>query len=323
MKQNQHKVPRVYLRKFGYKSPNNQWKVSVIRQGDFFTRQKSIESFTAETNFFDIQSDDVEIRKAFENLNCDLENEYNRILKDIEKDGKLSDKSYVYLMTLVANLICRSDLWRGKILFLLNSKHKTAFLHFTIGHISKSKEEFIGLPEEPFFKALIEMPAEEAVNRVLIFFADHILFRLKEFEIVIIKSQPDKPWVTSTNPIVTHNRVNFRKREQFTGDSEFYFPLSPEYLAYIHYKGSSDKKNKLRHFPTNVVQIATPKENINLQKILLNNPSEYIIFPGEFNHKSEIGFKLKVIRLFNKIRWQLFDSIIYLKIWFLHGLLRR
>lgn len=55
-KQNQHKLPQVYMREFGY-DYKGQKKVSVLKIGEKFIRQKSIESFLSETNIFKIKSE--------------------------------------------------------------------------------------------------------------------------------------------------------------------------------------------------------------------------------------------------------------------------
>jgi len=85
----QHKIPRVYLRQFGYHY-NNQWKISVLQQCETFVRQKSIESFLAETNIFDVESNVHDTPRLFEEFNCDIENNYNNIISDLDTQGKLS-----------------------------------------------------------------------------------------------------------------------------------------------------------------------------------------------------------------------------------------
>ena len=282
--QDQHKIPQVYLKKFGYQD-NGQWLLSVIKHGEKFTRQKSIKSFTIATNIFDIDSDDPRIPRMFEGLNCDLENEYNNILNDLDTKNNLSEKSYAFLIQIIANLIVRSDYWRDWVLGILNHENKEGFLRAILGHHCKDKEEFSKISERPFFRILADSPPDEVINRVLIHFIDHFLLRLWYFEIVIIKSQDGKPWYTSTNPVVVHNRVgpfNIFKKE-----SEIYFPISPTYLAYVHHKDSEDKENPLRAYETNKIHTATDEQNENLQKTIISNPCDYCIIAGEFDYRAE------------------------------------
>jgi hypothetical protein len=284
-KQAQHKIPQVYLKKFGYKDINNQWRISVISRDEQFTRQKSIESFHAETNLFDIESDDPRIPRMFEQLNCDLETEYNNIIKELEDDGTLSHKSYAFLLQLIANLIVRSDHWRDWILGMLAHETKENFLQIIMGHHCKDYADFQNIKQQPFFRTVADSEPTEVVNRVLLYFIDHLMLRLWNYEITFIQSQDEKPWFTSTNPVVVHNRT--RHIEIFAKDSEIYFPLSPRYLAYVHYKGSDDKANPLRNLATNKIHLATNEQNVDLQNTIMANPSAFVLIAGEFKYRRE------------------------------------
>lgn len=278
--QDQHKIPQVYLRKFGYVDPHQRERISVIHKDEKYTRQKNIESFYAPTNIFDIKSDDPRIPRMFEQLNCDLENEYNNIVGELEASGTLSNKSYAYLLQLIANLIVRSDFWREWVLGMLEHQDKENFLQVVLGHHCKDSNEFMNIKNQPFFRILADSPPIDVVNRVLIYFIDHLMLRLWHYEITFIQSQADKPWFTSTNPVVVHNRTG--RFEIFAKESEIYFPLSPSFLAYAHYKGSEDTENPLRTLETNKTHKATDEQNENLQKIIMNNTADFLIIAGEF-----------------------------------------
>ncbi|MDP3435110.1 MAG: DUF4238 domain-containing protein [Bacteroidota bacterium] len=284
-KQNQHKIPQVYLKQFGYLDMNNQWRISAIRRGEKFTRQKSIESFYSVTSIFDVESDDPIIPRMFEQLNCDLETEYNNIIAELESDGTLSNKSYAYLLQLIADLIVRSDYWRDWILDMLNNENKENFLQLILGHHCEDFAEFKNIKQQPFFRILSESPPSEIVNRVLIYFIDHLMLRLWQYDITFIQSQKYKPWFTSTNPVVIHNRTE--NNEILAKESELYFPLSPKFLAYVHFKDSKDKENQLRYLTTNKIHIATDEQNSNLQNTIMKNPSDFVIFAGEFKYRME------------------------------------
>ena len=283
--QNQHKIPQVYLKTFGYVNQNEQWMVSVIKRGENFTRQKSIGSFASATNIFDIESDDPRIPRMFEHLNGDLETEYNNIVTELEDDGRLSNKSESYLIMLVANLIVRSDYWREVISGLLETDAKENFLQIILGHHCKDEEEFGRIRELEFFIVLAELPSAESINRVLIYFIDHLLLRLEHYEITFIQSQEDKPWFTSTNPVVVHNRT--APHEILTKESELYFPLTPDFLVYMHYKGSDDQTNVLRSYASNTVTLASDDQNAELQHFILDNDVEYVVFAGESHFRRE------------------------------------
>jgi hypothetical protein len=281
--QDQHKIPQVYLKKFGYEE-KGQWKVSVIKNGEKFTRQKSIGSFTAITNVFDIDSDDPRIPRMFERLNCDIENEYNNIVADIETNKKLSEKSYAFLLQLIANLIVRSDVWRDWALGLLKHENKQSFLKSILAHHCKDEEELMRIEERPFYRILVESKPEDVLNRVLIYFIDYFLIRLWHYEIVIIESQFKKPWFTTTNPVI----LNLKPKpfDIFSKESEIYFPLTPKHLLYLHHKDSLDKENELRQFETNRIYVATDDQTDKFQKLIISNMAEYVIIEGQFKYKA-------------------------------------
>ncbi|WP_426672019.1 DUF4238 domain-containing protein [Mucilaginibacter sp. McL0603] len=279
--QDQHKIPQVYLKKFGYLNDNNQWKVSVLSRTENFSREKSIGSFTIAANVFDIDSDDPRIIRMFEKLNGELENEYNTIIAELQNAGTLSDNSYAYLLQLIGNLIVRSDYWRETISDLLNTDARETFLTVIIAHHTKRYDELMEFKKQDFFQVMLHSPVNDIINKALLFFLDHLMERLWHFEIVIIQSQDVKPWWTSTNPVVVHNRT--AKFEFFGKDSEIYFPLSPTYLAYLHYPGSGDKGNQLRSLEHNTIHQANDEQNAELQHLILDNFAEFVIFAGRVN----------------------------------------
>lgn len=279
VRQNQHRVPRVYLKMFGYRNLNQQWMVSVMKQGERFTRQKSIGSFTAEVNLFDIDSDDPRIRRMFERINGDLETTYPVIMRELAQQNSLTERSVAYLLQLVANLIVRTDNWRDQILELLNSDVNERFLKSVVGHLCRDQAEFDRIEELDFYRILVDLTPAENINRVLLYFIDHLLVRLEHFDIVFLRSTPEKPWFTSTDPVVVHNRTH--QYELFAAESEFYFPLSPELVAYFHFQGSADRENLFRTYQHNTIQQLNDEQIIALNRQIIDNVTNYLIFPGE------------------------------------------
>ncbi|MCY0970274.1 DUF4238 domain-containing protein [Chryseobacterium wangxinyae] len=277
--QSQHKVSQVYLKQFGYLN-GNQWKVSVLQVGGKFTQQKSIKSFLAETNLFDINSEVPEIERIFEELNSKIENEYLNILNDLDKEQKLSEKSHAVLIQLICNFISRSDIWRTRILYLLHTDAKENLLKIICAKWAKSLEE---LEQKEFFQFLLSSNPEIIVNRVLLLFSYYLLQRLAYYEVVILKSQEKKPWFTSDNPVLFKNEVG--RFEMVKKESEIYLPLNGKYLIYLHNKDSSDKVNKLRLFETNKVAHANDDQNWDITQMLMRNAHNYVIFDCQLIYK--------------------------------------
>ena len=279
IKQSQHKVPQVYLKQFGYRF-KQQHKVSVLKIEESFIRRKSIESFLAKTNIFDIQSELPEVERLFEQLNCDIENEYPDIISDLENKRTLNEKSYAVLLQLIPNFIARSDRWRLMIYSLLKSDVRTNFLKIICAHRADSFED---LETKDFYRIMADKPAKEIINRALLLFTEYLLKRIRYFDIVILQSQKGKSWFTSDNPVIVENRT--AKFEIMTKDSEIYFPINPQFLAYLHFKDADDKENELRSLETNVVNRASDQKKSDLQQLIMRNAHNYVIFPGEFQYR--------------------------------------
>lgn len=277
-KQNQHKVPQVYLKQFGYKF-HQQDKVSVLKLGEKFTRQKSIESFLAESNLYDIDSENPEIERIFERLNCDIENEYSDITSDLENERTLSKKSYAVLLQLIPNFIARSDNWRSFVYHILESDAKENFLKVICAHLVDNFEDLEG---KDFFRVMVDNPVEEVINRALMFFTDHLMRRIGHYEIVIIEAQDGKSWFTSDNPVILENRT--ARLEIMQKESEVYFPINSKYLAYLHFRDSDDKVNILRGYNTNQIYVANDEQNFDIQQKIMGNAHNYVIFEGEFKY---------------------------------------
>jgi hypothetical protein len=279
--QRQHKVPQVYLRKFGYKDLNNQWKVSVLRHGQDKPMQKSIKSFTTEINHFDIESDDPLIPRMFEKMNGLLESKYNTIIEELEKTGYLSEKSIEHLLQFVAVQIVRSDKWRDQVIEFLAPETRRNFLHMIIGHRAKNAQDFKEMPNQPFFQKLMSLPANQVVNRALLFFSEYLIRRIGQFEIVLFEASQDRPWYTSTDPVIVDNRIDERHFEIFAKESEVYFPLSPKYLLYLHFRASEDQLNPLRAFSSDKIHTLDHTTAWEIQKRICNSAREFLIMAGE------------------------------------------
>ena len=275
--QRQHKIPQVYLKTFAIDSSNSCKQICILAKGDKQTRKKNIKSFDRHENFFDIKSDDSRIERVFEEMNGLLETHYPKILQELEQNQTLSVKHTSYLLQFAANMIGRSDVWRESIIETLNSDVKHLFIQHMIAHTFKTKEERENIEASELFKRLNSLSADEGINRMLMFFMSHLLERLWHFEITYFKAHADKGWFTSDNPVVMDNEPD--GIEMLPKDSVLYFPLTPDYLAFIHYKKSTDTTNPFRKYESNKIHEVNDEEMNILTKTILNNASNYIICP--------------------------------------------
>ncbi|WNH14038.1 DUF4238 domain-containing protein [Thalassobellus suaedae] len=288
--QDQHKLPQVYLKEFGYLN-KEQWMVSIIKKGEKFTRQKSIGSFTAETNVFDIESEDDRFPRMFESLNCDLENLYHEMLKDLDDNDEIPDKCWEIIVQFTPNMMIRSDFWRSFIKGILESEHKNTFLEITISVLSKSYEDLQSLKEKDFYKLISEGELTNSkLNRVLILFLNYIFHHLKPLKLIVLEAPDGNEFYTSDCPVnFIPNQIE-GKLGLFSINTEVYFPLSPKYLAYFHFEGSENSNPIFKELKNRgiykVIDIMSEEEYYNLiQNLIIKASDELIIIPKELKLK--------------------------------------
>lgn len=270
-KQNQHIVSQVYLKQFGYVE-NNQWKVSVLKLGEHFTRQKNIKSFLAEYDIFKIDSNDENIINAFENLNTEIENYYRSILSNIESNKPLSDNNQAILLQYISNLIVRSKICRKYIVSFSKHENYKSFLRL----ITKNQSE-------EFIMDLINQGIDYSLNRILILYMNYLYESiLIHYDIIILKSVEGKAWFTSDNPVIIYPKYSFN----FKLESEFYFPFTSEFLIYLHNKNSEQNDNPHKFLESNIVHEAeTTFLDKFAREIAPRNAIEYVIMPDKIQHR--------------------------------------
>jgi hypothetical protein len=291
LNQLQHKLPQVYLKQFGYLE-RDQWKISIIQRGEKFTRQKSIGSFTGETNIFDIESEDDRFPRMFETLNADLENLYPEVLNDIFTNLNVSDNSWEILVQLTPNLMVRSDYWRTFVRGILESEKKEAFLDITLSIHTNSLEELKELKNKYFYKIISDSElSRSTINKTLLHFLNYVFHHLRSLDLIILKAPKGKEFFTSDNPVVFNANQLQGKLGLFAIDTELYFPICKDYLAYFHYK-ESKKEFPLRKLKNrgiyNVEDVLTQKQYDHIiRKEIISNSDKLIIVPGKMEYKIE------------------------------------
>lgn len=290
LKQMQHKLPQVYLKQFGFQD-KEQWKVSIVQKGEQFARRKSIGSFTAETNIFDIESEDDRFPRMFETLNADLENLYPQVLSDITTNTDLSDASWEILVQLTPNLMVRSDYWREFVSQILNSGQKETFLDITLSVHTGSYAELTELKNKYFYRILADSEiSRSTLNKVLLHLLNYVSHHLRNLDVVIIKAPEGQQFFTSDNPVVFNPNQVKGRLGLFSIDTEVYLPLSKDYLAYFHSSGS--KRNfalgQLKNRGIYEAQDALTQKEYDhiIGNEIMGNSHKLIILPGTMEWKS-------------------------------------
>lgn len=285
MRQDQHIVPQVYLKQFGYLR-DKQWKISSLERekvhimdkiNKLFFSQKSIVSVTAHENIFDLNYELPENVKLLEKLHGRIEDLYLELIEDINTERQLSGRSKAILVQLIPNLISRSYDYREFLNKCLNSKTRDRFLaSLTTFHEDKG---------DSFIDKLNLLPIEEHLNPVSLIAMEHIMNKLAYFNYAFIKQYNDRYWITSDQPVVLTNCVN--PNSIFSIDTELYFPVSRDYLIFM-YHPNSISDNPLRRLKNESFNNCSEEIQEMIYKEIWRNAHELVFFPYEINEKTTL-----------------------------------
>lgn len=288
IEQDQHIVSKVYLEQFSYLH-GTQRKVCVRMRGEDFNRNKSIKSFLTAKNIYDLPSTDPNIKKLYEyDLNGKLETNYINVLSEISTKT-ITDRSEAILKQYISNLFCRAWPQRHEMLSFLNDRQLRnywigLFMHalqndeishsLNINWNSRSIENLRGF-------LLSEKPAK-ILNYAMLLYTMVVSRLVYQLKLIILEApNTEMQWFTSDNPVILRKNYKNGDKFQILGiDSEIYFPLSPQYLAYLCFDGS-DIKSKYRELPHKFTYLVNETEINNItQNYILPNVYKFAISPG-------------------------------------------
>lgn len=268
--QGQHRISQVYLRQFGYKDDNGKYWISVWKLGDEYTDRKSVKSFTKEVNIFDLPFDGKKSKRLFEELNCDIETYYPKIIQELDINSKLSDKSKAFLISLVVNFLCRTHPFRNTIKTFLESDLRELFI----------TEITSFLPDKGrFLKSFTEkVRSEHHLNFTLLAVWYYFCKKLtsSNFDYVIIKDYQSRGWLTTDNPVVIKSNIDYHTL--IAKETEIFFPISPTYCLYMDHMDYNQCRI-LRGFHENEVIDSTEDLHEKIMNILWKNAYQFVLYP--------------------------------------------
>ena len=275
--QNQHKVPQVYLKQFGYQE-NNEWKLSVYKVGKTETENVEIAKFTAETNIFDLPFADPDIKRHFENQsNRYIENYYRTIISNLHNQKRLTEKNKDVLNHFVANMLCRTNPFRAFINELIeNSETKEKFIN-EITMFSNQKEiniKFINLLKDSF-------KIDFQLNIAICMLMDHLVHTFKMFKKVVIRDCEGKGWFTTDSPVHLDKQGNHEWIIPL--ESEIYLPLSKDFCLYMFHSASEVTTNPLRSLSPDKINSVNFETFDKITKKIISDFDEYLIFNKKTN----------------------------------------
>lgn len=224
-------------------------------------------------NIFDLLYGNLKYKRHFENSSNILETAYPRVIKTIKHQNKLIVQHQNILAQYIANLMCRSTVFREFIKSLLKS-HDTRMKFFSEKCLFKSLNEQI---EEQ----ICSLEECNQFNVIIGYLMNHLVHILLQFDYVIFRSIHGIGWMTSDNPVVLDYNDNFSFI--IPVESEIYFPLSHEFCLFAYHKNSEINTNPLREFAINKIhKLEDDLYRRIINKIILNQ-SDYLIFPTEID----------------------------------------
>ena len=281
IEQAQHKISETYFKQFSF-DHEGVASICLLERGNSQTTIKPIAKFNTEINIFDIENHDPDIKRVFEDFSGDHESAFNLALTQLRNSGVLKDRHASRLMQYAANLFSRCTIGRELNMAVLRSENKNAYIKFLMECTYESEEKRLAAYPE-----YIKMTPEQLINRVTMLFNIHLSNILNtDFDITIFKAPAGKGWFTSDNPVVISGEV--QTFHLLPPESEVYFPISSEWLAYIHNKNSANKSNPLRSYTLHKVHLLEDGELFeSVTKNLIENLTEYLVCPMYIDYNSQ------------------------------------
>lgn len=276
--QNQHKLPQVYLKQFGFEKDDSFW-VSVLKVGTSKIQNIPISEFSAEINIFDLPFENDEIKRHYENLFNKVETRYRTILSNLKNQRKLIPKDKDYLNDFTANIICRTEPFRTFILELLKNKDTREKFIKEITMFSNDFNDTTNLLD--IFK--IDYQLNMSLGTVM----NHLVSVFSSFEKIIIKEKNGTGWLTTNSPVF----IDYKNNHSWIIpiEAEIYFPLSKDYCLFMFHPKSKNKENPLRKLKIDKINIIDFKlfDEISA-KIISKDFREYLIMNREYENNTDL-----------------------------------
>jgi len=279
--QGQHRISQVYLRQFGYLK-DGKWFISVWDKSTNHTDYVLIENFTKETNVFDLPFfEKLEDRRLFENKSVLIEREYKIIIDTITNQKQLTLRHRDLLCHYIPNLICRARPYRD--LFQRYLDHhvlREAFLN----------EITMFTPDElPHLKtSLSNIPETTHLNYVIGHIMNYLVKVIRNFNFIILKDYGNRGWFTCDNPIIIDTQEDpLKETDEWLWlvpvESEIYFPLSPDYCAFLFHPRSNKNSNPLRSLTVNKIAQSDERTHEKICVMIGRQLSQYFLFNQEMD----------------------------------------
>lgn len=287
MEQQQHRVPQVYLKEFGFLD-GDQWMITTAEKhkaelmrgvGRRWVGAKSIASVTTAENEFDLGDVLPEEKKLLEQFFWNFENEYGSVVKELDEQ-KFTDESLGKLTDFIAGLLIRSRLFRNLLAHHLTQPYAHDFLNgMCMWMDAKEREERV--------RAIEAFDLPHRLNHAAYSIWHHLSSRLRAFEGVLLKDLDNSGWMTSDNPVVLRH-FQARGGSLLGRSTEVYFPISKNWCLFLHDPKCLYPMNPMRSIPSRSFVQAHEWMRFIVSEYIWENADEVVFFSSRFKIKEPI-----------------------------------
>ena len=268
-KQNQHRVPQVYLKQWGYKAADKRWYIFTIDKESKQVKEFRVDGFSTAVNVFDYLSDDPQEKRHYEITAGVVEKKYHTVVRSIQYQKMLNTLHEDLLRHFIASLICRSEVFRDFFTEMLADDRRVDNI---LGEITTFENE---MPSMLGLTLKIAEP-DERMSLVQGIVTNYISKALRRFKSAILRDFNDLNWFTSDNPV--HMDLQNDYESIISPDSEIYLPLSPNLCLFLFCEASEKNANPLRRLaPNRIHDIDYETFQIINHRLIHNGVKELII----------------------------------------------
>lgn len=265
--QGQHRLSQVYLKQFGCKK-GDVWMLSVYEAGGKFTSTFEIAEFTKEVNVFDLPFIEPALKQHFENTSNKIETRYPTIISNLHHQKRLTSKDKEVLNHFVANILFGTYSFRTFIEYLLKYPDTRDKFIEEITLFSDDTDQIKEL--------LDQFKSDKQLNLAIGTLMDHLVYVFKRFDMVIIKSDEEKGWLTTDSPVFIDRQGH--NEWIIPIETEILMPLSKDFCLFMSHPKSKQKSNPLRELKQDRVNKISFYEFEEITKKIIMDYDKYLIF---------------------------------------------
>jgi Protein of unknown function (DUF4238) len=285
---NQHLVSEVYLKEFGYKDKNSQWRVCVLEKSKFpimakinkrWIAHKSIGSILSKEDFFDFEAaGDQDFFRTVEAVSAEVESLLPELYHELKNNKTLTAKGESILAHFTSNLFVRTSYFDFFLKDLIE-----------VGGFDRLLEEclhFNTQAEKTSFKKFIKHPKfsseKNRTNIIRFLFWNYFLQRLGQFQYYIIEPAQGKGWITCDNPVVVLNHLNEYSVIAF--ETEIIFPLTSKKLILFKTEHSKSVSTIFKGAKFKKTTVASSEITDKINRIISDTAEDIVILPDLQDH---------------------------------------